>query len=202
MAIDLEQIKKNYANFDDSKLEYLAKNETASLEPEVIDIITAEIKKRGLDSNLEKGIEAQSKKLTEKEINELKSKISNLSCPVCGQNDTPLVGSMIRTVRSFIVFTTWKKAEIISCTSCAEKKRKEAVHSTLLYGWWMIPVGIIATIAALIGTLSDKKKHLEVSDRIITKFVIKNRGEIRTNWDDEDELVGFIGQVNNANINK
>ena len=195
MAIDLEQIKENYANFDDFKLEHLAKNEAGSLEPEVIAILTAEIKKRGLDSNLEKGIEAQTKELTENELNELKSKIANLTCPECRQKNGQLVG----TVKSFIVLTSYKKIPVITCKSCADKKRKNAMISTALLGWWGIPFGLFRTPIALIATLTDKNKSEEISEGIITGFAIENIGEIRTNWNKEDELVEFIKHVNNQN---
>ena len=104
--MDIEQIKKNYENFNDSKIEHLAKNEAGSLEPEVIPILVNEIKKRNLDVDLIKGIEAQTKELTEKEIQEIKLKIESLSCPECGQNESKLIGTLIRTVKSFIVFTS------------------------------------------------------------------------------------------------
>jgi predicted nucleic-acid-binding Zn-ribbon protein len=199
MAIDLEKIKKNYESFDDFKLEHLAKNEVGSLEPEVIEILTAEIKKRGLDSNLEKGIEAQTKELTESELNELKNKITHLTCPECGQKNGQLVGSIIRTVKSFILLTSYKKVPVITCKSCADKKKKNAMISTALLGWWGIPFGLFRTPIALIATLTDKNKSEEISDDIITGFSIENIGEIRTNWDKEDELVEFIGHVNNQN---
>lgn len=199
MAIDLEQIKENYANFDDFKLEHLAKNEAGSLEPEVIEILTAEIKKRGLDSNLEKSIEAQTKELTEKELNDLKSKIANLTCPECGQKTGQLVGTLIRTVKSFIVLTAYKKVPVITCKSCADKKRKNAMISTALLGWWGIPFGLFRTPIALIATLTDKNKAEEISEEIITGFAIENIGEIRTNWEKETELVEFVGHINNQN---
>ena len=44
--MDLEQIKKNYADFDDFKIEYLAKNGVSSLNSEVVQILVEEIKKR------------------------------------------------------------------------------------------------------------------------------------------------------------
>ena len=198
MSIDLERIKENYASFDDYKLEHLAKNEAAKLDSEVISILMAEIKKRGLDSNLEKGIEAQTKELTESEINELISKIINITCPACGQKNTPLVGSIIRTVRSFILLTYYEKTFFISCRSCAKNKKKMAMITTALLGWWGL-AGIIRTPIALITTMKDNKKQESISDEIITDFVIGNIGEIRTNWEKEDELVEYLGHVNSLN---
>ena len=199
MTIDLNQIKQNYSEFDDYKIEHLAKNEAGGLEPGVIPILIDEINKRGLDPALIKGIEAQTKELTEDELSELKNKIVNLHCPECGQRNTPLIGSVIRTVKSFIVLTSYKKNPVITCKSCADKKRKSAMISTALLGWWGIPFGLFKTPIALISTLTDKKKYEEISDTIVTGFAIENIGEIRTNWDKEDELVEFIGHVNSLN---
>lgn len=199
MAIDIEQIKKNYANFEDYKIEHLAKNEVAGLEPDVIPILIEEIKKRGLDPNLIKGIEAQTKELTESELTELKSKIANLPCPDCGAKNTPLIGTLIRTVKSFIVLTSYKKVPVITCETCANKRRKNAMITTFLLGWWGIPFGIFRTPIALIQTLFDKNKRVEISDGILTVFAVESIGEIKTNWDKEAELVDFIRHVNQRN---
>lgn len=196
MEIDLKQIENNYANFEDYKIEYLAKNEAGGLEPEVIPILINEIKKRGLDSDLIKGIEAQTKELTEAELHELKTKIINLTCPECGEKIMPLTGTLIRTVKSYIVFTSYKKIPIISCEPCAAKKRKSAMISTAIFGWWGIPWGIFRTPHAIVSSLIDNKKRTEISDSIITDFAISNIGEIRTNWDKENELVEFIAHRN------
>ena len=190
--MDIEQIKKNYENFDDSKIEILAKNEAGSLEPEVIPILVNEIKKRDLDIDLIKGIEAQTKELTEKEIQEIKQKIESLTCPECGQKESKLIGTLIRTVKSFIVFTSYKKTPIISCRICADKKRKDAMITTAFLGWWGIPWGLFRTPQAIIASLTDNKKREQISDEILTVFAIENIGEIKTNWNKENELTDFI----------
>ncbi|MDD5184174.1 MAG: hypothetical protein PHS84_02825 [Paludibacter sp.] len=199
MAIDLDQIRKNYESFEDYKIEHLAKNEAGSLRPEVVPILKEEIRKRGLDSNLIIGIESQTKELTEAELNELKSKIAKLACPECGQHHTPLTGIIIREVKSIVVITQYKKTPVILCPTCAQKKRKDAMISTALLGWWGIPSGIFQTLHALISSLTDNKKRDIISDSILTQFAIINIGEIRTNWDKENELVDFVRHKNNTN---
>jgi len=198
--MDLEQIKKNYADFDDFKIEYLAKNEVDGLNSEVVQILFDEIKKRGLDSNLIKGIEAQTKELTEIEVNELISKIVNLPCPDCGQRSFPLIGSFVRTVKSFVIFTSTKKVAVIACKSCIKKRRKKAMITTSLWGWWGIPIGLFRTPITLIASLNDIKKQETISESIITSFAINNIGELRTNWDKENELVEFIRHTNSQEL--
>ena len=199
MAIDLEQIKKNYADFDDYKIEHIAKNKINDLEPEVVAILKNEIKKRGLNFNLNKGIEAQTKEPTKEEIEQIKLKISKLACPECGQTYSPLIGTIIREVKSFVLFTHYKKTPLILCQSCADKKRKKAMISTALLGWWGFPSGLFRTPEALISSLNDNKRKEKISDAVLTNFAISNIGEIKTNWDNRKELIDFIRHKNNTN---
>ncbi|MDR0438048.1 MAG: hypothetical protein LBH22_07100 [Bacteroidales bacterium] len=68
--------------------------------------------------------------------------------------------------------------------------------STLLFGWWGIPFGIFRTPIALIASLNDSKNRDEISEEIIISFAINNVGELRTNWDRENDLVEFIKHWN------
>jgi len=194
--MDIEQIKRNYESFDDMKIELLAKNEVGSLEPEVIPIIINEIKKRNLDIDLLKGIEGQTNELTESELLEVKLKIESLPCPECGSRKSKLVGTLIRTVKSFVIVTTYNKTPVITCEICANSKKKSAMISTALLGWWAIPWGLLKTPIALISTLIDNGNKKQISDEIIAVFSINNIGEIRTNWDKESELINFIKHRN------
>ena len=68
--MDLNDIRENYKNFDDWKIEKIASEEAGSLRPEVLDILKAEIKKRNLNLNLIDSVDSQTKELTESEFNE------------------------------------------------------------------------------------------------------------------------------------
>lgn len=200
MAIDLEQIRNHYSNMDDSKLERIAKFEVASLHPEVQPIIIAEIKKRGLDENLLIGIKAQTKKLSEKEIHELRDKVKGLDCPSCGKPNQELVGGIIRKVRSYVLVTHYEKRPMIACKSCLEKERKSQLIKNSLFGWWGFPWGFFyRTPQAIINHFRDNGKEEEISESILIEFAIQNAGELKTNWDDEDKLVDFINHQNTVN---
>ena len=71
--------------------------------------------------------------------------------------------------------------------------------STFLLGWWGIPFGIFRTPIALIANLNDSKNREAISEEIITSFAINNVGELRTNWEKENDLVEFINHWNKFN---
>jgi hypothetical protein len=106
------------------------------------------------------------------------------------------MGSFIRTVKSFVFFTSSKKSPVIACQSCLNKRRKNAMISTSLLGWWGIPYGIFRTPIALINSLNDVKNREMISEGIVTSFAINNVGELRTNWDAENKLVEYIRHCN------
>jgi len=196
MSIDLEYIKENYSKMEDFKLERIAKHEASTLKPEVLPILISEIKKRGLDLNLIKGIDAQVKELTSVELQELIEKVKGLSCPSFGCDNQALNGGVFRKVRSYLVLTQYKKNNIIACASCLEKERKRQLIKNTLLGWWGFPWGLIRTPMAIINHFIDNTKKERISESILVEFVKQNVGELRTNWGEEDKLVNFINHIN------
>lgn len=199
MAVDLEKIKAHYSEMDISKLERIAKFEIASLEPEVQPIIIAEIKKRGLGESFLAGIEAQTKDLSEEEIFELRDKIKGLNCPSCGKSNQGLVGGIIRKVRSYIIITQHETRSMIACQNCVETERKNQLIKNSLFGWWGFPWGIYRTLVAIINHFKDNGTTHKISESILVEFALQNIGELKTDWDDEDELVRFINHQNTVN---
>jgi hypothetical protein len=168
MAQDLEQIKNHYAKMDDLRLQHIAKFEIGLLETNIQSIVIDEVKRRGLDENLLKGIEAQSKPLSEKEINELVSKIKGLACPVCGKPEQGLVGGIVRKVRSFVIITQYEARPIIACQSCVDAERKNQLLKNCLFGWWGFPWGLLyRTPQAIIGHFSDNGNKEAISESIL-----------------------------------
>jgi len=200
MAIDLEQIRNHYSKMDDSKLERIAKFEIASLQPEVKPIVIAEIQKRGLDENLLTGIEAQTKELSEEEVYELRDKVKGLDCPNCGKSNKGLVGGIIRKVRSYLIITQYETRPMIACKECVESERKNQLIKNSLLGWWGFPWGFFyRTPQAIINHFRDNGKREEISESILIEFAVQNIGELKTNWENEDEIVNFIHHQNTVN---
>ncbi len=196
MAADLEQIRQNYAQFDDVTIENIAKYEVASLEAGVVSILKEEVRKRGLKTDLNKLIEAQAIELTAR-LERLKSRIAALPCPDCGGRTSPLVGALTREVTSFLIVTSHNTGTVIACPGCAGKKRTEALFTTLLAGWWS-PEGFISTIHALVCSVLDRFRREEQSDSILTAFVIQNLGEIGANLDSEAILIELVRRANSS----
>ncbi|MBI1228005.1 MAG: hypothetical protein GC192_22425 [Bacteroidetes bacterium] len=199
MSLDLEQIKNHYAKMNDAKLENIAKFEMALLEPAVQPIVIAEIKRRGMDENLLAGIAAQTKTLSDEEVEELKDKLKGLACPSCGKPDQGLVGGIIRKVRSIVLFTQYEQRPIIACPACVEAERKSQLIKNSLFGWWGFPSGLLyRTPQAIINHFRDNGKRDAISEGILTHFAVENVGELKTNWNQEDKIVSFVRRKNST----
>lgn len=196
--MELDKIKVYYSKMDIDKLERIAKFEIASLRPEVINIVKEEIHKRGMDKNLLDGIQSQVIMLSPSEILEATEKIKSLKCPNCGDKKNNLVGGNLRKVRGYVFFTFDTKQEVILCGDCLNKSQNDALLKNILFGWWGFPRGLIATPRAIIGHFKEQKrdKARGVSEVILKDFVLENIGELRTNWDNEEELIHFIQYKN------
>ncbi len=190
-----------YSQMDDVQLEKIAKFKIASLRPEVQPLVIDEIKKRGLDNNLIRGIEAQMKELTNKELLDLVNKIHGLDCPMCGEPQKGLVGGIVRKVRSYLIVCLYEKRWIIACQTCVDKERKNQLIMNLLFGWWAIPKGmLLRTPQAIIGHFRDNDRKEEISELILAQTATYHIGELRTNWDNEKILVTYIHGLNNTPV--
>ena len=88
----IEEIKENYRNFSDSKIENIAKNEAKGLRKEVRSILKEELEKRNLDKILISWTEVETDRYTGVERESLINKIQNLSCPRCSKKVDRLYG--------------------------------------------------------------------------------------------------------------
>ena len=119
--LDLKQIEANYKSLDDEKIIHLAVNEASSLEIEALELLKIEIEKRKLDPVLLEHITAQIKPVSPDEMSTHVKYIKELTCTECNLENSPIIGSIVRTVHSYVVVTRWQDNPIITCKSCANK---------------------------------------------------------------------------------
>ena len=93
----------------DDELIRTATQDAYGLTPEAMKIVKAEIKKRRLDENISKGVEAQNKTYSIEEVDAYCDIVSKLSFPSCGATTERLNATMTGEVMSFIFFTTYNK---------------------------------------------------------------------------------------------
>ncbi len=148
--MDLNDIRENYRNFDDWKIEKIATEEVNSLRPEVIDFLKDEIRKRNLNLNLIDSINSQTKELTDSEFNEYYNLLRNHPCPKCNSKTQKINASMIGQVVSILIITNYEKSLRIACSNCLDQMHNNANTKSALLGWWAIPWGPIQTIRSFI----------------------------------------------------
>jgi hypothetical protein len=196
--MDLNKVKEFYETLEDEKIEQLALIEAAGLEPFVIPILIAEVKRRSLSPHLIEAIAAQTNVMSDSERKAFEFKILNLPCPGCGSSDSELEGSIIRSVMSFIILTTYKKQHVLSCKNCKKVLKKSALTNTLLLGWWGIPWGIFQTPHALIMTMVENKKQELISKQVLDDFIDNHKGLIKASWDSKQELRSILKAHNQS----
>jgi hypothetical protein len=199
--MSLEKVKEFYASFDDSKIERMALHEAGGLEPEGLQILIDEIKKRGLSPKLLEAIKAQTTQLTIAEKKIIQDEIIHLPCPICSDNTSVLQGRKVRSVVSMIFVTSSELFHQISCKSCLKTLKKKAIITTSLLGWWGFPMGPFKTINAIVMTLVENKKVEPISEKIISDFIDQNIGEISANMESTEKIVQLMSDKNKIDKN-
>ena len=197
--MDLKDIKENYKNFDDYKIEKIASEEAGSLRPEVLDILKAEIKKRNLNLNLIDSVDSQTKELTESEFNEYCGILRNHPCPKCNSKTQKVNATMVGRVVSMLIMTNYEKSLKVACSNCLDEMHSKANMKSALLGWWGIPWGPIQTIRSFMFNSSMKKNNRsEKPNEIFTSFILSNIGIMEKAKTEPEKLTEFINRTNNA----
>lgn len=119
--------------------------------------------------------------------------LRELPCPYCGKNNEKLNGTILHTVRSFIVLTSYKKKPIVACPTCLNKKNNLAILSTFLLGWWGIPWGLIKTPQYIYLNIKEKKKiRSEEPNEVLLSFAYHHADKIEANKHDKQKLKEII----------
>ena len=195
-GFDLKDIADYYSKKTDSEIIYIATENARGLRPGVLEIIENEIIKRNLNPNILDGAKAQNRQYTLDEITELSQRIRSLPCPMCGNKTAKLNGTVMHTVKSFIVFSTFRKESIIACPDCLDKKNQESIFSTALLGWWGFPSGFLKTPFYIYYNIKSKKQNrISEPNEALLGFTLQNIGEIETYKEDAEKLKRIIKYV-------
>ena len=192
--MDLQKVKEHYSKLEDYEIESLAINESAKLETDVIPILVEEVKKRSLSKECLDWIYASNKPLGKEEFNELIEFVTNLPCPECGKPNGPLVANYLRTFKSYVIFTAYRKEPVICSEEYMNKALKQALISYASFGWFGL--GLLRYPFVIYGSLQDMKRTKEFTEQIIPNFVVENYPFLRINRNEPIKVVEFIDKWN------
>ena len=196
MEPDLQQLRKNYEQFDDKKLIRIVSEEAAGLRPEALDLLKQIIKERWLSPDIIAAADVQVEEVSAESLADYIGLLRSLPCPFCNRTDEKLNATITANVISFIVFTQYRKEIKIGCPRCLNKQNNNAMLKTALLGWWGFPWGIVRTPQALI--LNNKRKAqndwLEAND-LFKSFVYGRIGRIEVNRNNAEGLQDIITHI-------
>lgn len=196
MSSSKEKVRERYRQMTDEQLLKIAQYEAADLNPTGLEILQEEIKRRELNPDLEKGIEAQIEGITEEEFEELANLIRHSSCPVCGKKDWPLQSEVVTEIVSVIVFTNRKQNLVIACPDCLREISNAVFRKTLILGWWGLPMGIIRTGQAVIQRFRSEERREELSQQGILEFSLASGGYLKANEDNPEAILQLLKENN------
>lgn len=151
MQIDAHAVAMHYRQLSDDRLVDLATNEAAELTGEALGVLQDELRRRGLDTAIDKTVVRTLESLRGGEFDLIVAQFRSLPCPQCGGRVDKLNAFRIDTVVSAIVLTFYQPSVVVGCPSCLARAARVARRTTLILGWWGIPWGPIRSAAALRG---------------------------------------------------
>tara|TARA_B100001778_G_scaffold332815_1_gene339949 strand:- start:930 stop:1535 length:606 start_codon:yes stop_codon:yes gene_type:complete len=197
--MDLEKIKEYYGSLEDYEIENLAKNESAKLEADVIPLLVDEVKRRSLSEEFLEYIQSN-EPLSDEEFKELINLVTNLPCPECGKSNGPLVGNYLRTLKSYVIFTVYRKDPVICSEEYMNKALKQALISNACFGWF--GAGLLQYPFIIYGSLIDRKKTKELTQKIIPNFILENYAFLRLHKNEPSKIVEYIDNWNTKKPNQ
>ncbi len=192
-GIDIEFVRETYRKMTDDELVRVATRDASGLTEAAEEVVKEEIRRRGLDTNIIKGVEAQNTEYNFLDIDRYCEIVRDLDCPYCGSSEQRLNGTLTSQVMSFIVFTSYKKELTVACPDCLDKENNKALTVSLVLGWWGIPWGIIRTIGAIRHNIKSKKTNrIEGVNDYLRGFVFAKVGQVETYRNNKEKLQEII----------
>jgi hypothetical protein len=194
--MDIEDIRKNYRNFDDSKIQELAKQDASKLRPDVVLILMEEIRRRNLSENLISGIDAQLKILSPEELLDYCTLIQKQPCPICNGKTQKLNAIILKEVMSVILLSNVTSHLKIGCPQCLKESKSKINLKTALLGLWSTK-GIFYTIKALVQNKRMEKyiRNYEPNE-ILKSYILENIGVIEPNKNNPIALNNMLKRAN------
>ncbi len=192
-GIDIQFVRETYQKMSDKELIRTLTQDATGLTPEAQEIVKDEIKRRNLDPNIIKGVDAQQKSYTATEIDAYCNIIQKLPCPVTGSSLEKLNATQTAEVISIVFHTEYKTKIVIGSPAILNKANNAAIFKTVLLGWWGFPWGIFRTIQAIGINLKNKKTNgIGSPNKFLRSFVLSKIGEIETYKDNKKKLLEII----------
>lgn len=193
--MNIQDVKRNYERMTDNEFIHFATENAQGLRPEAFALVEEEILRRKLDISLFDGVLAQNKTFSEEEIKSYAELVRDLPCPICNTTDDKLNGTMVHTLKSFIVFSYSQAEPLIGCSSCLDKANNRAILSTALLGWWGIPWGVIKTPIYIFRNLKAKTSNkLGSVNEVLLSYVLTHIGQLEAYKDKPEELRKVIAR--------
>ncbi len=193
MAVSEAELKETYRRLPDEKLLRIASEGAATLRPEALLLLKAELSARGLGEVAERAIAARLRVASAAEVAEYCALLRALPCPICHSTARPLNAAITSQVMSFVVMTTSKKRFVIACPTCLDKLHRDATTTSALVGWWGLPWGPIRTVQALLANdKMAKANHAPQPNDLLKTFVVQHVGRIEAARDNPADLAALI----------
>jgi hypothetical protein len=191
----LEEITKNYKNFDDSKIKELALY-PKGLRKEIVPVLNEEIRRRNLGIALIEWVNHETNVFEGLERKQLIEKIKRSTCSACGV-DGHLSGYRFHTIISALVTITYKIENLIICETCAKQKKIRSMTTTFLLGWWS-KKGFLSTPFVLVSDLANMFRKETVSTEIFDEFIEHHTGVLRIGFQKENGVGRVVAGFNRA----
>jgi len=192
--IEISEIKKNYKRFDNERIRRIAENDAKGLRDETVPILINEIKRRKLGNQLINWINAERRKLSKSELEELIRKVKESLCESCKRN-RKLKGYEFSTTTGIIIDEIESHYKLIICENCGKKRRRNSAIWTTIFGWWSVR-GFISMPFQIIDKLRAIIQEEKQSEEIIKSFIESNIGEITLENDSKEIIQKLLKEFN------
>jgi hypothetical protein len=164
---DRDALIRHYMQMSDAQFTAFATHEIAGLTPEAIEIVRAEMKRRGTVPSPDAVIDVQLRRLSSEEFERIVTRFREQPCPLCGAAGGLLNGARV---------TRGGRAELVAgCVPCLEQQLKVAMGASAAVGLLLRPGHGIAD--ALQNEAELKAVQAGGQTQALREYLWANRGE-------------------------